>query len=60
MWPLGYGDAYPIDAAWMRGYAQMARTAEGFEALVAQWLAGRIVLDDGLKPLVGAGLEVMA
>jgi glutaconate CoA-transferase subunit A len=60
MWPLGYGDAYPIDAAWMCSYAQMARTAEGFEALVAQWLAGRIVLDDGLKPLVGAGLEVMA
>lgn len=56
MWPLGYGDAYPIDAAWMRSYAQMARTPEGFEALVAQWLAGRIVLDAGLNPLVGAGL----
>ena len=52
MWPLGYGDAYQIDAAWMRTYAQMARTPEGFESVVAQWLAG----DSGLKPLVGGDL----
>ena len=51
-WPLNFGDAYPLDAAWMRTYAAMARTAAGFESLVAQWLAG----NDGLKPLVGAGL----
>ncbi len=50
-WPLNYGDAYPIDAAWMRTYVAMARTADGFDSLVAQWLAG----SDGLKPLVGAG-----
>ena len=56
MWPLGYGDAYPIDAAWMRAYVQMARTAEGFESVVAQWLAG----DGALKPLVGAGLGELA
>ena len=49
-WPLNYGDAYAIDSAWMRAYVQMARTAEGFESLVAQWLAG----SDALKPLVGA------
>ena len=51
-WPLNYGDAYPLDAAWMRTYVAMARTADGFESLVAQWLAG----SDALKPLVGAGL----
>ncbi len=51
MWPLGYGDAYPIDTAWMRSYAQMARTPAGFDAVLAQWLAG----EKGLKPLVGAG-----
>lgn len=56
MWPLGYGDAYPIDTAWMRSYAQMARTAEGFEAALAQWLAG----EKSLKPLVGAGSGVVA
>lgn len=50
-WPLNYGDAYPIDAGWMRTYVAMARTAAGFDSLVAQWLAG----SDGLKPLVGAG-----
>ena len=50
-WPLNYGDAYAIDSAWMRAYAQMARTADGFASLVAQWLAG----SDALKPLVGAG-----
>lgn len=52
-WPLNYGDAYGIDAAWMRHYVQMARTAEGFEAVLAQWLAG----ESGLKPLVGAALQ---
>lgn len=52
-WPLNYGDAYPLDAAWMRAYVAMARTTDGFESLVAQWLAG----SDGLKPLVGAGLK---
>ena len=49
-WPLNYGDAYPLDAAWMRTYVAMARTADGFESLVAQWLAG----SDAIKPLVGA------
>ena len=51
-WPLGYGDVYPIDAAWMRTYVEMARTAAGFESLVAQWLSG----SDTLKPLVVARL----
>lgn len=49
-WPLNYGDAYPLDAAWMRGYVALARTADGFESLVAQWLAG----NDRLEALVGA------
>ena len=50
MWPLGYQDAYAIDAAWMRAYVQLARTAEGFESFLTQWLGE----GTGLKPLVGA------
>ena len=53
-WPLNYGDAYAIDAAWMRRYVELARTAAGFESLVAQWLAGRSYPEDTLKPLVDA------
>ena len=53
-WPLNYGDAYPVDVAWMRNYVQMARTQAGFDSLVAQWLDG----STSLKPLVGAGLGV--
>ena len=53
-WPLNYGDAYAVDAAWMRNYVQMARTPAGFDSLVAQWLGGGA----SLKPLVGAGLGV--
>ena len=49
MWPLGNQDAYAIDAAWMRAYVQLARTAEGFESFLAQWLDQ----GTGLKPLVG-------
>ena len=49
-WPLNYGDAYALDAAWMRAYVALARTADGFESLVAQWLAG----SDRLEALVGA------
>lgn len=56
MWPLGYHDAYPIDVAWMRAYVQLARTAEGFESFLAQWLSQ----DKDLKPLVGADLRVSA
>ena len=56
MWPLGYHDAYPIDAAWMRAYVELARTPAGFERFLAQWLG------DGsdLKTLVGADLRVPA
>lgn len=56
MWPLGYHDAYPIDAAWMRAYVELARTPAGFERFLAQWLGD----GSGLKPLVGADLRVPA
>ena len=56
MWPLGYHDAYPIDAAWMRAYVELARTPAGFERFLAQWLSDGF----GLKPLVGADLRVPA
>lgn len=49
-WPLNFGDAYPLDAAWMRSYVALARTVDGFESLVAQWLSG----SDSLEALVGA------
>ena len=52
MWPLGYQDAYSIDATWMRAYVQLARTAEGFESFLTQWLGE----ENDLKPLVGAGV----
>ena len=56
MWPLGYHDAYPIDAAWMRAYVELARTPAGFERFLAQWLGGGFCL----KPLVGADLRIPA
>ena len=56
MWPLGYHDAYSIDAAWMRAYVELARTPAGFERFLAQWLGD----GSGLKPLVGADLRVPA
>ena len=56
MWPLGYHDAYPIDAAWMRAYVELARTPAGFERFLAQWLGD----GSGLKTLMGADLRVSA
>ena len=56
MWPLGYHDAYSIDAAWMRAYVELARTPAGFERFLAQWLGD----GSGLKPLVGADLRIPA
>ena len=56
MWPLGYHDAYSIDAAWMRAYVELARTPAGFESFLAQWLGGGFCL----KPLVGADLRIPA
>jgi glutaconate CoA-transferase subunit A len=35
-WPLGFGDAYPVDAAFMARYAATAATAEGFAARRAE------------------------
>lgn len=56
-WPLNYGDAYPLDAAWMRAYVALARTADGFESLVAQWLAGNTRLESLVgAPRSGAGV----
>ncbi len=55
-WPLNYGDAYPIDTAWMQAYVRMARSADGFADAMAQWLVG----DDARKPLVEARLGATA
>lgn len=56
MAPLRYHDAYPIDAAWLRAYVQLARSADGFERFLTQWLGN----GDGLKLLVEADLRVPA
>jgi glutaconate CoA-transferase subunit A len=41
--PLALGDYYPEDGAVLTRYAQLARTREGFEQFVEQWLQGETV-----------------
>ncbi len=38
-WPLGLWDIYAADEAALEGYVAAARTGEGFERLLANWLA---------------------
>ena len=35
-WPLGFGDAYAADDAWFTRYVREARSAEGFDAMLAE------------------------
>ena len=39
-WPLGFGDAYPTDAAWMSRYIAEARTPAGFARMLEAALQG--------------------
>ncbi|HEX4329392.1 MAG TPA: CoA-transferase [Burkholderiales bacterium] len=39
-WPLGFGDAYPADAAWLSRYADEARTQAGFARMLEAALHG--------------------
>ena len=40
-WPLGFADRYPADDGALARYAEAARTAAGFRALLEDWLDGR-------------------
>ncbi|HMR32613.1 MAG TPA: CoA-transferase [Geminicoccaceae bacterium] len=40
-WPIGCGDRYPADQAFVAAYAEAARTAQGSARFVESWLAGR-------------------
>lgn len=40
-WPLGTGDAYPIDDAHLLAYARAAKTREGFDAYLAEHVLKR-------------------
>lgn len=39
-WPLGFGDVYGTDAAWMGRYVSEAKTQAGFERMLADALNG--------------------
>ncbi len=45
-WPLGMGDAYGCDDAWLARYASAARSDAGFAALLAEVLAAAAVSTD--------------
>jgi glutaconate CoA-transferase subunit A len=39
-WPLRFGDAYLLDEAALARYVTAARTEEGFERILQEWLSG--------------------
>lgn len=41
-WPLGTGDAHPIDDAHLLAYARAAKTREGFRQYLDQFVLGRV------------------
>ena len=38
-WPLRFGDAYPLDESALSRYVSAARTEEGFQRILQEWLA---------------------
>jgi len=40
-WPLGLGDRIAVDDTALAGYAEAAKTNDGFAALLKEWLNGR-------------------
>jgi glutaconate CoA-transferase subunit A len=38
-WPLRFGDAYPLDESALSRYVTAARTEEGFQRILQEWLA---------------------